>query len=67
MDRSKKKIKSDNNLRFHLFLAETLNKSISEIMKMPVQEFDMWVAYFDIKNEEEQKALNKQKMSLKHR
>tara|TARA_R100000655_G_scaffold100042_1_gene144302 strand:- start:283 stop:393 length:111 start_codon:yes stop_codon:yes gene_type:complete len=36
-------------------------------MLMPVQEFDLWVAYFDVKNEEEQKALNKQKMSLKHR
>ena len=36
-------------------------------MQMPVYEFDLWIAYFEIKAEEEQKALNKQKMSLKRR
>jgi|TARA_Y100000114_G_C11550760_1_gene227058 hypothetical protein len=36
-------------------------------MAMPVQEFEYWNAYFAIKHEEEQNALNKQKMSLKRR
>jgi len=34
---------------------------------MPVEEFSMWVAYFNIKSEEEQKALNKQRMQGKRR
>jgi len=36
-------------------------------MKMPVEEFDLWYAYYSLKTEEEQNALNKQKMSLKRR
>jgi len=34
---------------------------------MPVEEFNMWIAYFNVKAEEEQKALNKQKMQGKRR
>lgn len=34
---------------------------------MPVEEFAMWVAYYNLKNEEEQKALNKAKMQGKRR
>jgi hypothetical protein len=34
---------------------------------MPVEEFDLWYAYYSLKTDEEQKALNKQKMSLKKR
>jgi hypothetical protein len=36
-------------------------------MQMPVEEFDMWAAYYNLKHEEEQKALNKQKMQGKRR
>lgn len=36
-------------------------------MQMPVEEFDMWGAYYSLKYEEEQKALNKQKMQGKRR
>jgi hypothetical protein len=34
---------------------------------MPVEEFNMWIAYYNVKAEEEQKALNKQKMQGKRR
>tara|TARA_R100000278_G_scaffold117101_1_gene96856 strand:+ start:261 stop:365 length:105 start_codon:yes stop_codon:yes gene_type:complete len=34
---------------------------------MPVEEFSMWIAYYNLKNEEEQKALNKAKMQGKRR
>ena len=34
---------------------------------MPVDEFEMWIAYYNHKHEEEQKALNKQKMQGKRR
>jgi|TARA_R100000231_G_scaffold117959_1_gene88090 hypothetical protein len=34
---------------------------------MPVEEFNMWIAYYNLKAEEEQKALNKQKMQGKRR
>jgi len=36
-------------------------------MSMPVEEFDLWHAYYSVKADEEQNALNKQKMSLKRR
>lgn len=34
---------------------------------MPVVEFEMWVAYFTHKMEEQQKELNKQKLQGKRR
>lgn len=36
-------------------------------MQMPVEEFSMWGAYYQLKSEEEQKALNKMKMKGKRR
>ena len=36
-------------------------------MAMPLEEFNLWYAYYSLKTDEEQKALNKQKMSLKKR
>lgn len=36
-------------------------------MQMPVEEFDMWGAYYSLKYDEEQKALNKAKMQGKRR
>jgi len=66
-DTIKKKIESDTDLRFHFFLAEKLHKTIGEIMQMPVDEYQMWGAYFSLKYDEEQKALNKAKMKGKRR
>lgn len=34
---------------------------------MPVEEFSMWIAYYNLKHEEEQKSLNKAKMQGKRR
>jgi hypothetical protein len=34
---------------------------------MPVEEFNLWVAYFSHKAEEQQKELNKQKLQGKRR
>jgi len=34
---------------------------------MPVEEFNMWIAYYNLKAEEEQKALNKARMQGKRR
>jgi hypothetical protein len=36
-------------------------------MQMPVEEFSMWSAYYQLKFDEEQKALNKAKMQGKRR
>lgn len=34
---------------------------------MPVEEFNMWIAYYEVKHDEQQKALNKQKVKGKTR
>lgn len=34
---------------------------------MPVDEFNLWIAYYDVKHEEQQKELNKMKMQGKRR
>ena len=36
-------------------LAERLHKSASEILQMPVYEFNMWIAYFDLQKEEQER------------
>tara|TARA_R100001224_G_C3994089_1_gene140293 strand:+ start:440 stop:577 length:138 start_codon:yes stop_codon:yes gene_type:complete len=36
-------------------LAEKLSKSASEIMQMTVQEFNMWLAYYEIQQEEKER------------
>jgi len=36
-------------------------------MQMPVDEFDLWYAYYSAKADDEQKALNKAKMQGKRR
>jgi hypothetical protein len=36
-------------------------------LSIPVEEYNLWVAYYDIKREEEQKALQKSKMQGKRR
>ena len=44
-------------------LADRLHKSASEILQMPVYEFNMWCAYFDLQKEdqERQERINKMK------
>jgi len=34
---------------------------------MPVEEYNMWVIYYSVKNEEQQRALNKQRIQGKRR
>jgi hypothetical protein len=34
-------------------------------MQMPYEEFDLWVAYYSVKSDEQQKELNKRKMQGK--
>jgi len=34
---------------------------------MPVEEFNLWIAYYDVKQDEQQKELNKLKMKGKRR
>jgi hypothetical protein len=34
---------------------------------MPVEEFNLWVAYFEVKHDEQQKELNKHKLKGKRR
>jgi hypothetical protein len=36
-------------------LAEKLHKTVAEILEMSVDEFYLWVAYFDIQNEQRKK------------
>ena len=36
------------------FVAQKLHKSLSEILQMPVDEFNMWLAYFDLQREEQE-------------
>ena len=63
----KKKLNTDQNFRFYFYLAEKLHKTIGEILQMPVEEFNMWIAYYNLTAEEEQNALNKHKMQGKRR
>jgi hypothetical protein len=34
---------------------------------MPVEEFNLWIAYYEVKQDERQKELNKQKLKGKRR
>jgi len=36
-------------------LAEVLHKTASEILQMSVTEFNMWIAYFELRKEEEER------------
>ncbi len=42
-------------------VAERLHMSVRDVLQMPVQEFNMWIAYFSIQQEkaEQQQRLNK--------
>lgn len=43
-------------------LAEVLHKSISEVMAFPPDEFAMWLAYFEIRNEQAEEDRRKESM-----
>ena len=36
-------------------LAEKLHKTVAEILQMSVQEFNMWIAYFKLQSEEQER------------
>ena len=42
-------------------IAEKLGKTLEEIIEISTLEFQMWVAYFEIKNELEEEAQKKAK------
>lgn len=42
---------------FCFFLAEKLGKNIDEILDMPSTDIYMWMAYFKVKNEIEEKQI----------
>ena len=58
----KKKLKNNPEASSYFFLAEKLHKTIGEIMQMPVEEFNLWLAYFENKIEIEQQAIQKAKL-----
>tara|TARA_R100000426_G_scaffold4525_2_gene6882 strand:- start:1189 stop:1350 length:162 start_codon:yes stop_codon:yes gene_type:complete len=38
-------------------LAEKLHKSVSEILEMTVDEFNMWIAYFSLQSDEQDRQM----------
>jgi nicotinic acid phosphoribosyltransferase len=44
-----------------MFIAEKLHKTVSEILQMDAYEFNMWLAYFSLKNDEIKQQQNLQK------
>ena len=60
--RGLKRIKGDSWLRFELFLATELGKTVQELrINMTEAELIYWAAYYEIKTEEEKRALQRQK------
>ena len=57
--------KTKNNVELHnvFAVAEKLHKTVEEILQMSVFEFNMWIAYFDLQNDEikQQQQLAKMK------
>ena len=47
-------------------IAEKLGKTLEEIIEISTLEFQMWVAYFEIKNELEEEARPKLKLISRH-
>ncbi len=50
-----KKLRSNTELHNIYGLAERLHKTVSEILQMSVEEFNMWIAYFQIQHEERER------------
>ena len=52
----------------HITHQNTLKEAtqyFADTKQMPVEEFNLWIAYYEIKQDEQQKALNKQKLQGK--
>ena len=57
-----KRIKGDNWLRFELFLATELGKTLEELRKSMTEiELIHWAGYYEIKHEEEKREIQRQK------
>ena len=52
-----KKLKNDAELQNIFGLAEKLHKTVSEILQMSVEEFNMWIAYYQIQHEERERQV----------
>ena len=50
-----KKLKNNPELHNIFGLAEKLHKSVSEILQMTVDEFNMWIAYFELQRIEQER------------
>jgi len=57
----KKKIKFTPEIKNLLTVADRLKITLSELLKMEVWEYNHWVSYFMIENEEHKEAINKSK------
>ena len=51
-----KKLKNNPELHNIFSLAEKLHKSVSEILEMTVDEFNMWIAYFSLQSDRTRKT-----------
>lgn len=52
-----KKLKNNPELHNIFSLAEKLHKSVSEILEMTVDEFNMWIAYFSLQSDEQDRQM----------
>ena len=64
-DDVKKKLRLENDFYAIFFLAEKLNKNISEIYQMSKAEFDSWFMYLEVKAEKEKFQLDRAKARSK--
>nr|BCV06664.1 MAG: hypothetical protein CM15mV140_140 [Caudoviricetes sp.] len=56
-----KKLKFTPEIKNLLTVADRLKITLSELLKMEVWEYNHWVSYFLIENEEHKEAINKSK------
>ena len=58
----KKKIKETPEIYNVLSLAERLHKTVAEILQMTTYEFMLWLSYFELKNDENERQQRIAKM-----
>ena len=56
---NKKKLAKDKDFFILMTIAEKLGKTVEEMMETSTLEFQMWVAYFELKNELEAEAMKR--------
>ena len=56
-----KKLNSNPEFFNILALGEKLHMSVRDILQMPVSEFNMWIAYFELQREKQEQAERLQK------